>query len=50
MLLTHHTHVQFTMMREVTFKSENSVDQTVPFTEAVRYNFQDYHFKETCFY
>lgn len=39
----------FSMMREVEFKSSNTVKKTLPFVQPVRYNYQDYFFQDICF-
>lgn len=41
---------RFTMLREVEFSTENSAQQMLPFTQPIRVNYQDYHFKEICFF
>ena len=42
--------IQFTMLREVSFEAENVNGELLPFTQPIRINSQDYHFKEICFY
>jgi len=40
----------FNMLREVEFSSTNSAQQLLPFTQPIRFHFEDYHFQDICFY
>lgn len=40
----------YDMMREVEFKSDNIVKRTLPFSQPIHYNSQNYYFKDICFY
>jgi hypothetical protein len=41
--------IQFSMMREVEFSTENNVQKLLPFVQPIRHHYQEYFFKDICF-